>query len=164
MSARVVMVSRLPVEDDDLIPVAMEVRYDSAVEEQDDVDDSESPAGLEHGTGLVGDEIIAAGSGEAKVAEFDCPRVARCDAGAVGISNGSKEVYSSNESAEDENVDEGDEVCVMGGAVVEEQGADGPDESEDGDDEEDENRVWGESVGVGVDVDEPSEHAHYGNL
>lgn len=85
-------------------------------------------------------------------------------AGAILFRDVPKSVNAPDECAHEEEVDECDEHGVGFGAVVGEEGGDGPGEREDGDDEEDEDVVGGEGVLRGVDVHEVGEHAHGGDL
>lgn len=124
-------------------------------EEQDSEDDSESKRGLEHGAPLLCAQIDveAIVGGEAKV-----------KVGAVGGGDAAQLVDGGYEGAEEANVDEGDEAGVIGGAVVGEEGEEGPGEGEGGHDEEEEDGGWGERVGGLVAVDEPCEHTNSGDL
>lgn len=143
-------------------PAAVAKGDDGCEEEEQAVDDGKSPAGLEHGAGLVGGEVPS-GTGDGEVAEAGAPVVAvgLC---AVGVGDAAQLVDGADESADEGEVDEGDEAGVGRGAVVGEEGEDGPGDGEDRDDEEDENGVGREGVGRHVRVDEPGEHAHDGDL
>lgn len=140
--------------------------HNGSHEEEDDVDDAQGEAGLEHGAALRGAPGDAhAGPADAHVAEVDGPVVGAVDADvdAVGRGDAAEEVDARDEAAEDEGVDDGDEVGIALGAVVEDEGEEGPGEGDDGDDEEDEDRVGGQGVCACETLDEPGEHAHDGD-
>lgn len=132
---------------------------DGRDEEEDDVDDAQRPASLEHGARLVGGPVIV-GAGDGDVAETIGPVGAAADRSAVDVADAAQVVDTGDEGAEDEDVDDTDEEGVGRGAVVGEESKDGPGEGDDGDDEEDEDGGWGEGVCVVEAIYEPGEHAH----
>lgn len=73
-------------------------------------------------------------------------------------------VYVCDECVKEVEVDEFDELGVVGGVVVEEKSKNCLGEGEDGDDEEDEDGGWGYEVGGEVDVDEVGEYVDDGDL
>lgn len=129
--------------------------------EEDGVHDGKGPDGLEHVAGARGTPV----EGAEVAAELVRPEAARTRVGgALGVADVAHVVDARDESADNGNVDDGDEEGVGGGAVVAEEGEEGPGEGEDGDDEEDEDRGRGEEVGIDEFVDEPGEHAHHDDL
>lgn len=68
-------------------------------------------------------------------------------------------VDTSDECADETEVDEGDEEGVGFCAMVGEEGCDGPGGAQHRDNEEHEDVVWREGVGFRVDMDEVGEHA-----
>lgn len=129
----------------------------------DNVDDPKGKRRLEHHAGLVCVPRDA-GSGDGETAARPRPgRVAVGEVCAVCVGDAAEVVDACDEGADKAEVDKGDEAGVCGGAVVGEEGEDGPGEGEDGDDEEDEDGGGGESVGVVVFFDEPGEHADGGD-
>jgi hypothetical protein len=130
--------------------------------EEDAVHNAKRPRGLEHGAGLVGAQVEV-GVGEGDAAGRRGVGAVAGEAGAVRVGNAAQVVDGGDEGADKGGVDEGDEAGVGRGAVVAEEGEDGPGESEDGDDEEEEDGGWGEGVDLVEAVDEPGEHAHGGD-
>ncbi|KAK8142172.1 hypothetical protein G3M48_009217 [Beauveria asiatica] len=125
------------------------------------VDNGKGPDGLEH----VAGPLVAPGQGGKVAAELAGPAAAGARvAGARGEADVAQVVDAGDEGAHNGNVDEGDEKGVGRGAVVAEEGEEGPGEGEDGDDEEDEDRGRGQDVGGDELVDEPGEHAHHDDL
>jgi len=135
---------------------------DSGGEEEDNVHDAESPASLEHGAGLVVDKAVV-GSNDTDIAQSDVPVLFAADAHAVCVADIAQVVDGSDKGTEEEDVDESDKVGVGGGAVVAEEGEEGPGKSEHRDDEEDQDGVGSESVLLDETIDEPGEHAHAGD-
>jgi hypothetical protein len=129
---------------------------------EDAVHDAKGEAGLEHGAWLVRVEAPA-GARDAEAARRATPVAAAAKRDTVGAGDAAQVVDAGDEGADKEQVDEGDEAGVGRGAVVAEEGEDGPGEGEDGDDEEDEDRVGREGVELVVLVDEPGKHAHGGD-
>ncbi|KFY45031.1 hypothetical protein V495_03139 [Pseudogymnoascus sp. VKM F-4514 (FW-929)] len=119
-----------------LVPSMHESQHTRKEKEQA-VHNRQRPTRLEHRTRLAQRDPIAA------------------EAGTPQQRKGSRGVDAPDEGADEGEVDEGDEAGVVLGAVVGEEGADGPDDGEDDDDEEDEDGVGGEGVGGDVEVDEP---------
>lgn len=76
---------------------------------------------------------------------------------AVVICNHSQLVYSSDESANEAEIDEGDEESVGFGTVICEECCDCPNGTEYRNDEKNEDVVWCQDwwIVAGVDVDEP---------
>lgn len=144
-------------------PPTVPEREETGDGEPDDVDDAERESGLEHDAGLV--RVPAdARSGDGDVA--DGARPGGCavrPVGAVGVGDAAEVVDTGDEGADEAEVDKGEEAGVGGGAVVGEDGEEGPGEGEDGDDEEDEDGGGGEGVGRVVPIDEPGEHADGGD-
>lgn len=115
---------------------AMHKRDDSGGEEEDDVHDAKGPASLEHRAGLVVDKVVA-GSNDTDIAHRDIPVLSTANAHAVCVADIAKVVDGSDKGTEEEDVDKSDKVSVGGGAVVTEEGEEGPGKSEHRDDEED---------------------------
>lgn len=136
---------------------------DSGGKEEDDVHDAKGPASLEHRAGLVVDKVVA-GSNDTDIAHSDIPVLSAADAHAVCVADIAQVVDGSDEGTEEEDVDKSDKVGVGGGAVVAEEGEEGPGKSEHRDDEEDQDGVGSESVLLDETIDEPGEHAHAGDL
>lgn len=135
-------------------------------EEQHDVDDGKREAGLEHRAPLVrAPRDVHAGAGHPDIAQAGRPvRGRERDIGAAGRGDAAEVVDTRDQGAEEEGVDEGDEVGVARGAGVGEDGEEGPGEGEGRNDEEDEDGGRGERVCVCEAGDEPAEHAHDGDL
>jgi hypothetical protein len=129
---------------------------------EDAVHDAKGEAGLEHGAGPVGAEPVA-GARDGDAGGGAVPGAAAAPGDAVGVGDAAQVVDGGDEGADKEQVDEGDEAGVSRGAVVAEEGEDGPGKGEDRDDEEEEDRGGREGVDFGVLVDEPGEHAHGGD-
>ena len=91
-------------------------------------------------------------------------RRALCDRGAVFVGDAAQFVDACDKGADEAEIDEGGEARVFTGAVVGEEGCDGPGSAKDTDDEEDEDVVGCQGVVAGVDVDEICEHAEGGDL
>ncbi|KGQ11709.1 hypothetical protein BBAD15_g2551 [Beauveria bassiana D1-5] len=141
--------------------VAVHKRGKGGPRKEDAVDNGKCPDGLEH----VAGPLVAPGQGGKVAAELAGPAVAEARvAGAVGGADVAQVVDAGDEGADNGNVDEADEEGVGRGAVVAEEGEEGPGEGEDGDDEEDEDRGRGQDVGGDEFVDEPGEHAHHDDL
>jgi hypothetical protein len=104
---------------------------------EDDVHDAKRPAGLEHGAGLVVNEVIA-GANDTDIASGEIPVVATLNANTVGVANVAKVVNSGDEGTEEEGINECDKVGVGRRAVVAEEGEDCPSKRENRDNEEDE--------------------------
>lgn len=85
--------------------------------EEDDIHDTKGPASLEHGAGLVVDEVVA-GADDTNIASREIPVVGAADADAVGVLDVAKIVDGSDEGAEEEGINKGDKVGVCRGAVV----------------------------------------------
>jgi hypothetical protein len=143
--------------------IAVSKGDDGCNEEEDDVDDAQRPASLEHGARLVGGPVII-GAGDGNVAETVGPVGAAVDRRAVNVADSAQIVDASDEGSKDENVDDTDEEGVGRGAMVGEESEDGPGEGDDGDDKEDEDRGWCEGVCVVEAIYEPGEHAHNRDL
>lgn len=136
------------------------IRRQGRKSKEDNVHDSKRPTGLEHPTGLIGlPSEIRHGDMIGGVPDGTRGRI-----DTVGVGNAPELVDSGDEGSHEGEVDEGDKLGICGGAVVAEEGGDGPCDGEDNDNEEDENRVGGEGVVNDEDVDEPGEHAQGGDL
>ena len=127
------------------------------------VDDAKRPRRLEHRTRLRSSPAQPRAR-DGDVANIHGPVVAEADVGAVCVGDAAEVVDTRDETADEAEVNKGDEARVGRGAVVGEEGEDGPGEGEDGDDEEDEDRCGSEGVCFCVAVNEPGEHAHGGDL
>lgn len=95
-------------------------------EEHDDVHDGEGPAGLEHGTGFAGGPVPGAGGDDAQGGEVTVPIGVAGDVVAAGIADVAQGVDRADEGADEEGIHDGDPGGVGGGAVVAEEGEDGP--------------------------------------
>lgn len=132
----------------------MHPRHHRRDKKEDNIHDSHRKASLEHPAGLV--KVNA--DNQPPVLSQNRPR------GAICVGDPTEVVHARDERAKEAEVDEPDELGVVGGAVVEEKSKNCPGEGEDGDDEEDEDGGWGHEVGGEVDVDEVGEHADDGDL
>lgn len=131
----------------------MHPRHHRRDKKEDNIHDSHRKASLEHPAGLV--KVNA--DNQPPVLSQNRPR------GAICVGDPTEVVHARDERAKEAEVDEPDELGVVGGAVVEEKSKNCPGEGEDGDDEEDEDGGWGHEVGGEVDVDEVGEHADDGD-
>lgn len=104
---------------------------------EDDVHDAKCPAGLEHGAGLVVDEVIA-GANDPDIANGEIPVVATLNANTVGVAYVAEVVNGGYEGTEEEGINECDKVGVCRRAVIAEEGEDCPSKRENRDNEEDE--------------------------
>lgn len=132
--------------------IAMHAGEHRREEEQDGVDDAKGEARLEHGARLVDLDVDAVEGGAAEDAEAQVDGGPADHARAVGVGYEAEGVHGADEGADEEEVDDGHEDGVCGGAVVREEGEDGPGAGEDRDDEEDEDGVWCQRVGIVVPV------------
>lgn len=82
---------------------------------------------------------------------------------AVGIGNASELIDCADECADEEKVDEGDEVGGMASARIQEERSEGPYCSQHRHYEQDEDRARREPAACVVVVDEPGEHAQRGD-
>lgn len=138
----------------------MAIRRQGRKSKEDNVHDGKRPTGLEHPAGLIGlPSEIRHGDMVGGVPDGTRGRI-----GAVSVGNAPELVDSGDEGSHEGEVDEGDELGICRGAVVAEEGGDGPCDGEDNDDEEDEDGVGSEGVVDDEDVDEPGEHTQGGNL
>jgi hypothetical protein len=121
--------------------------------------DGKSEAGLEHGASAV-DVQSERAARDLNNAEVRAVCSAPDPVGAVGISDSSKFVDSTDESTNEEKVNKGDEIGRVAGFGVEEQGTDCPCCCQSRYYEEDEDRSRCEEVAVVEEVDKPGEHAN----
>ncbi|KAK0102639.1 hypothetical protein ONS95_006243 [Cadophora gregata] len=142
----------------------MEEGQNTRNKKENGIHNPKGKARLLHRALLIGAEIETPHSRGAKIAKRDGVWRTRGHVRAVLVGDVAQGVDAADEGADEEEVDEGDEAGVVGGAVVGEERGDGPGEGEDRDDEEDEDVVGGEGVGAVVDVDEVGEHAHCWDL
>lgn len=134
--------------------VAVEKGNEGSDEEENDVHNGKSPAGLEHRARLVVAEVVA-GPNNADITGGNTPVGAAGEADAVGVAHASEEPHTGDKGSDKEKVDEADEKSIGGGAVIAEEREEGPGESENGDDEENKDGVWGEGVLLDEAIDEP---------
>lgn len=151
------LASRIPIR-------TMEERQDTRNEEENGIHNPKGEASLLHRTLLISAEIEPSHSRRTEIAEWNRVRVAGGNVWAVLVGDVAEGVDGADEGPDEEEVDEADEARVVGGAVVGEEGCNGPGEGEDGDDEEDKDIVGGEGVRAVVDVHEVGEHAHCWDL
>lgn len=126
--------------------VAMQTRQDTRDEEKHAVHNPKRKGGLEHGARLVEIRVPGGKRRAAERPEADIVGVAARDARAVGAGDHAQRVHGADEGADEEQVDDRDELRVRGRAVVAEERVDGPGEGDDGDDEEHQDVVWCELV------------------
>lgn len=134
--------------------VAVEASQNTGDEEEDAVHDAEGEGGLEHGARLVGAGVQGGDRGAAEGAEADVVGVAARDVGAVGRGDEAQGPDGADEGADEQEVDGGDEGGVGGGAVVAEEGVDGPGQGQHRHDEEHQDVVGRQLVQLHVAVDE----------
>ena len=132
-------------------------------EEEDGVHDSQGPARLEHGAGLIGVPVVV-GPADGHISNFVVPVVPTTDIGAVSVGDAAQIPHAGDKGADEAEIYQADEHGIGRRPVVAKQGEDGPCDSKDGHDEEDEDGVGGERIVVHEAVNEPGEHAHDGNL
>ena len=137
-----------------LVPPMHESQHTSKEKEQA-IHNRQRPARLKHRTRLAQRNPIPPKPHTPQQRKASRVRSRRRQTGAVIPRDAAEGVDPPDEGADEAEVDEGDEAGVVLGAVVGEEGANGPDDGEDHDDEEDEDGVGGEGVGGYVEVDEP---------
>jgi hypothetical protein len=154
----------LPLHNHLLLVSPMHESQHARKEKEETIHNRQRPARLEHRTRLAQRNPIPPKTHTPQQRKASRVRSRRGQAGAVIPRDAAEGVDPPDEGADEAEVDEGDEPGVVLGAVVGEEGADGPDDGEDDDDEEDEDGVGGEGVGGDVEVDEPGEHAYCWDL
>jgi len=145
---------------DDTVVTVMAVHEQgqkSGNEEENDVHDSESPGSLEHGA-LTVDVPSVRVSGDIEETKISVVGAVGVPVGAIGIGDTSELVNGSNEGADEEEIDKGNELGRVPCARIEEKGAQSPCCTKDGDDEKNQDRRRGEEVAAVVPVDEPCQH------
>lgn len=85
----------------------------SGDEEPDDVDDSQRPSSLEHNTRLRGSPVDTR-SRDGHLANISGPAITERNVGAIRIGNSTQVVDTSDERADEAQVDECDEAGVCG--------------------------------------------------
>lgn len=140
----------------------MHPSHDRRNKKENHIHDPHRKTSLEHRARFINRILPARCSNFPKIGKMDFVRaIGSCEGGTIGFGNKPEVIYSSNQCADERQVDEADEPGVGAGPVVGEERKYRPGEGEDGDDEEQKNVGGGELVGFEVLVDEPGEHAHY---
>lgn len=143
----------------------MDPRHHRGNKKENHVHDAQGKTRLEHRARLVHPKPPPRRGHGAEIGKADLVReVGPRDGSAVGLGDEAQVVYSGDEGADKGQIDQADEFSVGRGAVVGEEREEGPGQRQDGDDEEEEDVGGRELVGFEVLVDEPGEHAHYGDL
>lgn len=109
-------------------------------EKEDAVHDSKRKGSLQHRALLVRRKVQGVDRYTTK-SKANGVRRALCDRGAVLVGDAAQFVDACDEGADEAEIDEGGEACVVTGAVVGEEGCDGPGSAKDTDNEEDEDVV-----------------------
>lgn len=105
---------------------AMKESKNTRDEEENDIHDPEGKTRLLHRALLVRAEMYPSYRRAAEIPKGDRVRRADGDVGAVLVGDVAQGVDAADEGAHEEEVDEGYEARVVGGAVVGEEGCDGP--------------------------------------
>jgi len=136
-------------------------------EEENNIHDAERETGLEHRARLIQMQAkrIRNAAAPRKDSNIEAARVRipLTPLRTIPLGDGAEIVDASNQSADEEQVDNGDEHGGVAGRVVGDKRRQSPDGGEDGDDEEDEDHGGRESHLLGEAVDEPREHADDGD-
>jgi len=130
---------------------------------EDAIHDPKRKAGFQHRTLFFGRKIKPVQTRGSEDPKIYLVGIAGGYARAVLFCDAPEFVDACDEGTDETEVDETDEEGVVFGAVVGEEGCDGPGGAEHGDDEEEEDVGWSEGVVAGVDVDEVCEHAKGGD-
>ena len=141
----------------------MEESQDTRNEEEYAVHDAKRKASLQHCALFIRRKVQGVNRHTAE-SKANSVRRAFCDRGAILAADAAQFVDACDEGADEAEIDERGEACVLTGAMVGEEGCDGPGSAQDTDDEEDENVVGCQGVVAGVDVNEVCEHAEGGDL
>lgn len=144
--------------------VAMDPGQHARHKEEHAVHNPQREAPLEHSTSLAHGNPHPLDLHIPEDPKIEIHRGPAHDGGAVGAGDEAQVVDGGDQGADKGQVDERDELRVGLGAVVAEEGADGPGESEDGDDEEEEDVGGRHDVGFEMQMDKVGEHAHDGDL
>lgn len=116
--------------------------------------DAKHPRGFQHGARFV-DVQRGPRSADGPAEPAGVVVLAASPVGAVGVGHGAQHVDGTDEGADEEEIDKGDEAGRVFGAAVEEQRADGPGDRQRGYYEQDQD-LGGSAVSLAVvDVDEP---------
>ncbi|TGO85660.1 hypothetical protein BPOR_0375g00090 [Botrytis porri] len=142
-----------------LLPLPHHTSQQTRYEKENTIHDSKRKTGFEHRTRFIHFDSHSINIRISKGSEIDVVSGGVCEMRTVGIGDEAELVDAGDESAYETEIDERNEEGVGAGAVVGEEGCDGPGAGEHGDDEEHEDVVGGESVVGCVDVDEEGEHA-----
>lgn len=144
-----------------LIP--MHQRQHSRKEKEHAVHNPKRPARLQHATRLINVQIQRIQRRAAQNPKADISLAPPREIDAVVVLDETEVVDACDKGADETEVDDTDEAGVGGGAMVGEEGEEGPGEGEDRDDEEDQDVGGREEVGVVVDGNEVGEHADCGD-
>lgn len=131
-------------------------RNNSRPHEEDNLHNAERKARLQHRAGLIeveSERVIRASAPFAKRTQGDDDRPA-IPAAAVGIGDETQLVDSRDESAQEAQVDEGDEDGGAFCCAEADERVDAPEDGEHADDEEDQDVGWGELICFDVAIDE----------
>ena len=126
---------------------------------QQNVDNGQSKASLEHSTALIDMQLRTK---EADLAEIEIRRCAT-KVGAICFCNVAQIVDTGDECANEAGIDKRQKAAGMTNATVQDGGKDDPGEPERRDDEQDQDVVRRKLVSLGKGMHEPREHADDGH-
>jgi hypothetical protein len=137
-------------------------RQKAGEEEEEAVHDAKRKRSLEHGALAVDIPAIAV-AGDGEEAEVSAVRAVGRPVGAVGVCDSTERVDSTDESADEQQIDKGNKVGRVPRTRIQEQGAQRPGRAEHRDDEEHEDGARREEVALVVPAHEPRKHAERGD-
>jgi hypothetical protein len=139
-------------------------RQETCKGEENAIHNAKRKACFQHCAALIGSDVDSINGGTSQGPEVQSVRGSRGHIGAVGVRDMAELIDAGDEGANEAKIDEGDEECIVVGAVVREECCDGPDSSEDRHNEEYQDEIWCQLVCLGVDVYEVGQHSERRDL